>query len=70
MEIVNDEDLKRFAVIDIFDIILYDSDDVNECYEFYSFMKDYCRGVYDYQQNKYLDLVDIIDITGVQIHSE
>ena len=71
MEIVNEEDMCRFAVIDMFDIILWDSNDVGECYDIYLlYGKEYCRGVYDYQQNKYLDLVDIIDITGCQIHSE
>ena len=71
MEIVNEEDLGRFAVIDMFDIILWDSNDVLECYNFYlNCGKEYCRGVYDYQQNKYLDEADIIDLTGCQIHSE
>ena len=71
MEIVNEEDLSRFAVIDMFDIILWDSNDVLECYNFYlNWGNKYCRGVYDYQQNKYLDETDIIDLTGCQIHSE
>lgn len=70
MEIVKEEDLGRFAVIDMFDIILWDSNDVLDCYNFYLYNKEFCRGVYDYQQNKYLDESDIIDITGCQIHSE
>lgn len=71
MEIVNEEDLGRFAVIDMFDIILWDSNDVLECYNFYlNCGNEYCRGVYDYQKNKYLDEADIIDLTGCQIHSE
>ena len=70
MEIVNEEDLCRFAVIDMLDIILYDSNDVIECFNFDKMMGGYTRGVYDYQQNKYLDEVDILDITGCQLHSE
>ena len=35
MEIINEEDLCRFAVIDMLDIILWDSDDVLDCYNFY-----------------------------------
>ena len=71
MEIVNEEDLCRFAVIDMFDIILWDSNDVLECYKIYlTWGKNFCRGIYDYQQNKYLDEADIIDLTGCQLHSE
>ena len=71
MEIVDEKDLGRFAVIDMFDIILWDSNDVTECYNFYlNCGKEYSKGVYDYQQNKYLDEVDILDITGCQLHSE
>lgn len=70
MEIVDEKELKRFAVIDMFDTILYDSDDVMECFDFDKMMGGYTRGVYDYQQNKYLDEVDILDITGCQLHSE
>ena len=71
MEIVNEKDLKRFAVIDLFDIIFWDSDDVNECYDFYkTFGEENFKGIFDYKQNMYLDIVDIIDITGCQLHSE
>ena len=71
MEIINEEDLCRFAVIDMLDIILWDSDDVLDCYNFYlNIGKEFCRGVYDFQQNKYLDETDIIDLTGCQIHNE
>lgn len=60
----------RFAVITWEDTIIFDSDDVSECYDIYEMWgKELMRGVYDYEQCKYLDLVDIIDITGVQIHS-
>lgn len=69
MEIVKDENLKRYAVIDLMDIIAYDSNDVTEAYSFFCLFGKYdtFRGVYDYKQNMYLDEVDIIDITGVQI---
>ena len=71
MEIVNEKDLKRFAVIDLFDVIFWDSDDVSECYEIYDmFGKENFKGIYDYKQQMYLDEVDILDITGCQIHSE
>ena len=70
MEIVEEKDLKRFAVIDLFDVIFWDSDDVNECYDFYdTFGKENFKGIYDYKQQMYLDEVDILDITGCQIHS-
>ena len=71
MEIVNEKDLCRFAVIDMLDLILWDSNDVLECYQIYlTWGKKYCRGIYDYQQSKYLDEADIIDLTGCQLHNE
>lgn len=70
MEIVKQEDLGRFAVIDWMDIILFDSNDITECLNVYSFGKEFCKGIYDYQQNMYLDEVDILDLTGCQLHSE
>ena len=71
MEIVKQEDLSRFAVIDWMDLILFDSNDITECLNVYdSFGKHVCKGIYDYQQNMYLDEVDILDLTGCQIHSE
>lgn len=71
MEIINEKDLKRFAVITHLDLIFWDSDDVTECYDaFKSCGGEYCfKGVYDYKQCMYLDEVDILDITGCQIHS-
>lgn len=61
----------RFAIIDLMDCIFFDSNDIEECYEIYHrFGKSNFRGIYDYQQDRYLDEVDIIDLTGVQIHSE
>ena len=62
----------RFAIIDDFDIIVFESDDLIELYEFYTLMggKLAFRGIYDYAEFKYLDEVDIIDLIGVQIHSE
>ena len=69
MEIVDEKDLKRFAIIDWMDIIFWESNDVLECYNIYvTFGKDF-KGIYDYQQDKYLDEADIIDLTGCQIHS-
>ncbi len=69
MEIVDEKDLKRFAIIDWMDTIFWDSNDVSECYDIYiMFGKDF-KGIYDYQQGMYLDEVDILDITGCQIHS-
>ena len=52
MEIVNEEDLKRYAVIDMFDIIIWDSDSLEVCELFYD--PAYCRGIYDYKENKYI----------------
>lgn len=61
----------RFAIIDLMDCVFFDSDDIEEIYDIYSrFGKDNFRGIYDYEQDRYLDLVDIIDLTGVQIHSQ
>ena len=71
MEIVNESEIKRFAVITYVDTIFWDSDDVIECYEIFMGLggEDVFRGVYDYKQCMYLDEVDILDITGCQIHS-
>ena len=71
MEIVNEKDLKRFAIITYADTIFWDSDDVTECYEAFKSLggEDVFKGVYDYKQYMYLDEVDILDITGCQIHS-
>lgn len=61
---------KRFAVITQLDTILWESDDVEECYNiFKSWGEEFCKGVYDYEQCMYLDIVDILDITGCQLHS-
>lgn len=56
MEIVNKEDLKRYAVIDLFDIIAYDSDDLEECKSFFELFGDFqiFRGIYDYKEEKYV----------------
>ncbi|MBP3402254.1 MAG: hypothetical protein J6K85_04245 [Clostridia bacterium] len=56
MEIVNEEDLKRYAVIDFFDVIIYDSDDYDECLNFYKLFgeEEYLKGIYDYKENKYI----------------
>ena len=69
MEIVRDEDLCRFAIIDHFDIIFYDSDDIKALYTIYiNFGKHLFRGIYDYEQDRYLDEADILDLIGCQIH--
>ena len=71
MEIVDEKDLKRFALIDTLDIIFWDSNNVLDCYEVMKIWgKEMFKGIYDYEQGKYLDEADILDITGCQIHSE
>ena len=71
MEIVKDEDLCRYALIDQFDIIFYDSNDVKELYSMYiDFGKENFKGIYDHEQDRYLDEIDIIDLIGCQIHNE
>ena len=61
----------RFAVIDWMDCIFWDSDDLLECLQvFHTCGEEFMRGVYDYEQGKYLDAANVIDIIGVQIHSE
>ena len=71
MEIVDEKDLKRFALIDWLDIIFWDSNDVLECCEIRDLWgKENFKGIYDNEQNMYLDEVDILDITGCQLHSE
>lgn len=71
-EIVDEKELKRFAVITYEDTIFWDSADILECERiFWSFggTKTF-KGIYDYKQGMYLDEVDILDIVGCQIHSE
>ena len=72
LEIVNEKDLKRFAVITYEDLIFWDSDDVLECQEIFKTWdgtKSF-KGIYDYERSMYLDEADIIDLVGCQIHSE
>ena len=56
MEIVDEKDLKRYAVIDTFDIIAYDSDDLEDCKNFFEFFSDFQTflGIYDYKEEKYV----------------
>lgn len=54
MEIVNEDELKRYAIIDIFDCIFFDSDDLNECLETFNIFGNEFRGVYDYKEQKYV----------------
>ena len=71
-EIVDEKDLKRFAVITFEDTIFWDSDDVLECQEIFKTWdgaKSF-KGIYDYERCMYLDEADIIDLVGCQIHSE
>ena len=71
-EIVDEKDLKRFAVITLEDTIFWDSADVIEGLEIYKDFGAGCsfKGIYDYERGMYLDEVDIIDLVGCQIHSE
>lgn len=57
MEIVREEDLKRYAVIDLWDIIAYESDNVDECLSFFEDFGGHSvfHGVYDYQEYKYIN---------------
>ena len=71
-EIVDEKDLKRFAVITHEDTIFWDSADVLECERIYQDLGG-CysfKDIYDYEQCMYLDHADIIDLVGCQIHSE
>ena len=71
MEIVNEKDLKRFALITWEDTIFWDSNNVSECCEIMDIWgKEMFKGIYDYEQDKYLDEVDIIDLVVCRIHSE
>ena len=72
LEIANEKDLKRFAVITYEDTIFWDSDDVLECqsiFKTWDGAKSF-KGIYDYERCMYLDEADIIDLVGCQIHSE
>ena len=72
LEEVDEKDLKRFAVITYEDTIFWDSDDVLECQEIFKTWdgEKSFKGIYDYERCMYLDEADIIDLVGVQIHSE
>ena len=71
MEIVNEKDLKRFAIITWEDTIFWDSNDILECCEIMDVWgKENFKGIYDNEQSIYLDEVDMLDITGCQLHSE
>lgn len=55
----------RFAIIDMLDCIFFESDDIEEvCEVYYRIGNSHFRGIYDYEQEMYLDVVDIIDLTG------
>lgn len=58
MEIVREEDLGRFRVIDMFDIIAYDSNSFDECLSFFELCGDYSafRGIYDGKEHRYINL--------------
>lgn len=58
MEIVNEKDLGRFRVIDLLDIIAYDSDNYDEVLSFFELCGDYStfRGIYDGKEQKYINL--------------
>ena len=69
-EIVDEKNLKRFAVITFEDTIFWDSDDVLECQRIFKTWEGEMKGIYDYERCMYLDEVDIIDLVGCQLHSE
>lgn len=69
-EVVDEKDLKRFAVITFEDTIFWDSDDVLECQKIFKTWEGEMKGIYDYERNMYLDEADIIDLVGCQMHSE
>ena len=69
-EIVDEKDLKRFAVITFEDTIFWDSDDVLECQRIFKTWEGEMKGIYDYERSMYLDEADIIDLVSCQIHSE
>lgn len=55
-EIVDEKDLGRYAVIDHFDVIFWDDDSLLECqliFDNFGGLKTF-RGIYDYQENRYL----------------
>lgn len=71
MEIVDEKDLKRFTLIDNWDIIFWDSNDLIECLDIMKIWgKENFKGIYDNEQHMYLDEADMLDITGCQLHSE
>ena len=58
----------RFAVIDLLDIIFFESNDPIECFEIYDLWgSSFMRGVYDYEQDCYLERADLVDLCGVSI---
>ena len=58
METVDEKDLGRFRVIDLMDIIAYDSDNYDEALSFFELCGDYSafRGIYDGREQKYINL--------------
>ena len=58
MEIVQEEDLGRFRVIDMFDIIAYDTDVFDDALSFFEICGDYStfRGIYDGKEQKYINM--------------
>ena len=61
MEIVNDNELCRYAIIDFMDVIFYDSDDlqfITDIYDSLEYEKIF-KGIYDYKENKYIKESDI-----------
>ena len=61
---LEEKDLKRFAVITYEDIIFWDSDDVLECQEIFKTWDGakFFKGIYDYERCMYLDEADIIEL--------
>ncbi len=61
MEIVNDNQLYRYAIIDFMDVIFYDSDDLKLITDMYDSLKyaNIFKGIYDYKENRYIKESDI-----------
>ena len=61
MEIVNDNELCRYAIINFMDVIFYDSDNlklITDIYDSLEYAKIF-KGIYDYKENRYIKESDI-----------
>ena len=57
-EVVDEEELGRYVVIDDFDIIAWDSNDIQECISIYNNLggKYVFRGIYDRIKKEYIEI--------------